>query len=300
MDYNPFSKLLGMMPKVDATATDEIVKTFSKLIRFEKKAQSQRAELHRQIFEWGNKLQDENARKLLNEFAKCIKESYIAENDSIHKQENVCFQVSNVQKREKKAMDLNTRKLRLYKQLRAREGKKGEDLSVSLAREELEELDISIQVVEEQMIRFINSALRGCLADYVFTVQAGCMDVRGACDIFFECLNYDSSGSFKRHTQEVIEKTPPRSKSSNHGILGDVSKTVNNHQKSNDIKNENCLECEVTGHKSNSTKNRVTSKLFGNTRPVTVDSDAAAQYPGNLGLRIPSNLGMADPWVRHN
>ena len=62
--------------------------------------------------------------------------------------------------------------------------------SVSPEEEQkLEEVDCSLQVVEQQFVRSISNDLKESIIDYIYTLHSTSRKLNDVCEDFIECMN---------------------------------------------------------------------------------------------------------------
>ncbi|GME85751.1 unnamed protein product [Ambrosiozyma monospora] len=160
-----------------------------KLIAAEKKALKRKHEFMNSISNWIQGLENEDNKQTLVEFNRILEIQSRLEEESIRKLENLNLQLSHVSQREIKSKELKQKRAKTFKQLRDQERKTGENQAIHLARETLEELNVSIEVVNDQLVRSIDSSLKAALVDYVLDAQNVSNSIQNSCNDFFSYLN---------------------------------------------------------------------------------------------------------------
>ncbi|ODQ80901.1 hypothetical protein BABINDRAFT_118031 [Babjeviella inositovora NRRL Y-12698] len=195
---SPINKMMDMVGANGQQTANSLQNRVGKLIKYEKKVIKQQVELIKEITSWLNIVPNEEASQLLTEFKKCIEAQRDIEEELVHRQENVQLQLTNVQKREKKNVELKAKRNKMARLLRDQESKSGTTTKTTLTKESLEELDLSADVVEEQYVRAINTSLKSALVDYVFSLQSISAKLRETSGAFFSYLNSNPSINYKK------------------------------------------------------------------------------------------------------
>ncbi|ODV95289.1 hypothetical protein PACTADRAFT_33865 [Pachysolen tannophilus NRRL Y-2460] len=211
-------KVLELMGGTPAQANSRTVHDrITKLIKAEKKVIRQQQELIRDLNSWLTIIPNDDSKKLLNEFSNFLEIQADSGEELIHKQENIKLQLVSVQKRESKAHDLKNKRNKLYRTLRDQESKVGDIPVVTLTKENLEELEISVEVVEEQYIRAINSSLKSSLVDYTIAMSLSCSKFKSSIDRFFNSLASTTSGLIETPKKYIYSANTGIFPSSNSG-----------------------------------------------------------------------------------
>ncbi|KAG7877898.1 hypothetical protein KL925_000934 [Ogataea polymorpha] len=191
---NPLLKTLEFIgaKSPDTPSAASVMYKLRKLINAEKKVLKRRHEFLGGVSHWVNVLSNPENKRLLVEFSRIAELQGRLDEEMIRKKENINLQLYHVSQRESKSAELKLKRARTFKQLRDQERKIGDNHNTCLSREALEELNISIEVVDEQLIKSINTSLQGSLVDYVLSMQSVSSDIKEGCNEFFEYLNADS------------------------------------------------------------------------------------------------------------
>ncbi|CCG22589.1 hypothetical protein CORT_0B08850 [Candida orthopsilosis Co 90-125] len=106
------------------------------------------------------------------------------------KLEKIKLSLSFVSEREKKQKELLYSKIKLEKQLKENKARVGPKASSTvLIIEKLEEVDCSLQVVEQQFVRSISNDLKESIIDYIYTLHSTSRKLNEVCEDFIECVN---------------------------------------------------------------------------------------------------------------
>ncbi|KAH3664172.1 hypothetical protein OGAPHI_004886 [Ogataea philodendri] len=191
---NPLMKTLEFIgaKSPDTPSAASVMYKLRKLINAEKKTLKRRHEFLTGVSHWINVLNNGENKRLLVEFSRIGELQGRLDEELIRKKENINLQLYHVSQRESKSAELKLKRARTFKQLRDQERKIGDNHNTCLSREALEELSISIEVVDEQLVKSINTSLQGSLVDYVLSMQSASSDIKEGCNEFFEYLNADS------------------------------------------------------------------------------------------------------------
>lgn len=174
---------------------------FSKLIKAEKKKLQKQNELIKEIQNWCNILTNDDCKKLLYNYIKILELEIETFDQLIKKREIINHQLLNVNKREKRTTELKLKRNKILVKLRENENKVGDSPITTLTKENLEELECSVEIVEDQFIRSINTGLKNSLAEYVVTTQTQSLKFKDASKNFLE--NYyinNSNANFNINT----------------------------------------------------------------------------------------------------
>ncbi|GME75295.1 unnamed protein product [Ambrosiozyma monospora] len=160
-----------------------------KLITAEKKALKRKHEFMNSISNWVQGLENEANKQTMVEFNRILDLHSRLEEENIRKLESINLQLNHVSQREVKSEELKLKRVKTFKHLRDQERKTGDNQAIRLGRETLEELNVSIDVVNEQLVRSIDTSLKGALTDYILDVQNVSAIMHGSCNDFFTFLN---------------------------------------------------------------------------------------------------------------
>ncbi|ODV63868.1 uncharacterized protein ASCRUDRAFT_31026, partial [Ascoidea rubescens DSM 1968] len=142
-----------------------------KIVKYEKKSVKNQIEFINELNSWSAIIPNETSKKLLIEFSKCLDIQRELNEELIQKQENLRLQFINVQKREQKSNNLKLKRNRSLSKLRAEESKVGQSQKISLQKEALEELECSMEIVDDQYIRSINTGLKSSFIEYILSFK---------------------------------------------------------------------------------------------------------------------------------
>ncbi|ODV85683.1 hypothetical protein CANARDRAFT_27786 [[Candida] arabinofermentans NRRL YB-2248] len=197
---NPFLRTLEYIGARSPSTPSAAVVSYrlQKLINAEKKVLRKRHELLKGLSYWIGMLNNQDNKRLLVEFSRIIEMQGRLDEELARKKENINLQLKHVSQRENKAEDLQMKRTKTFRQLREQERKNGENLNTCLSKEALEELNISIEVVEEQLVKSINTSLKGSLVDYVLSMQGVATDTKEGCNEFFKYMNTDTMYNFRK------------------------------------------------------------------------------------------------------
>ncbi|VEU19768.1 DEKNAAC100562 [Brettanomyces naardenensis] len=201
---NPLVKTLELMgvkgPSLPSAA--QVAYRLTKLVSAEKKVMKREQDYFTSISNWVSGLPNHENSRLLVEINRLTDIQIRTQEELLRKQENINLQLSHVFQREHKVETQRAKRANTVTELREEERKKGEGQSIHLARERLEELDASIEVINEQMIKAINTSLKGAFVDYVICLQTACNRLKEGCDDFFDYVNSGTIYSLTKFPNE--------------------------------------------------------------------------------------------------
>lgn len=177
----------------------------NKLIKIEKKLMKQKQELIKDINNWCNILPNDDCKKLLYHFIKIFETELEANDFSIKKKEQINVQLLNVNKRERRANDLKLKRNKMLIKLTDNENKIGDSPLTTLTKENLEELECSVEIVEDQFIRSINNGLKNSMIDYVSNLKESGLKFKENSDYFLENYFYSNiNDNIQNNLQRII------------------------------------------------------------------------------------------------
>ncbi|KAH3676296.1 hypothetical protein WICMUC_002092 [Wickerhamomyces mucosus] len=138
----------------------------TRVIKSQRKLMKQKQELCKEINSWCNILPNDESKKLMFHYIKVLEAELDVEESFVKKQQIINNQLFSVTKREKRSNDLKVKRNKMLVKLRDNENKIGDSPITTLTKENLEELECSVDVVEDQFTRSINTGLRLSLVDY--------------------------------------------------------------------------------------------------------------------------------------
>jgi hypothetical protein len=112
---------------------------------------------------------------------------------AIKKKDQINTQLVNVNKREKRTNDLKLKRNKMLIKLRENENKIGDSPITALTKENLEELECSVEIVEDQFMKSINNGLKNSIVDYVSTLKDTGLRYKDASEYFLENYYYAST-----------------------------------------------------------------------------------------------------------
>lgn len=116
---------------------------------------------------WISSLSDEESRKLIVEFYKCIEVERNIKETMLLKKQELSNAFASVYDREKKVQDLRYSRDKEEYKLNFMDNKSGNTKKISLIKEKIERILGSLEVAEEQLNNIINSELRNVYQRYL-------------------------------------------------------------------------------------------------------------------------------------
>lgn len=217
----PLGSFLSKIQGNTQASSHTLSQKFNKLIRLEKKVMKQQEELIRDVNSWCNVLPNDDCKKLMYHLIKIMEAEASVGELSIKKQNQIIGQLASINKREKRSNELKFKRNKVLAKLRENENKMGDTPVTVLTKENLEELECSVEVVEDQFIRSVNSGLKNAFVDYVSTLRNSGRSLREAGGYFLDSYGFntkpDGSGSnlqrliFQNRYQSTSSAPPPGS-----------------------------------------------------------------------------------------
>ncbi|CEP24860.1 unnamed protein product [Cyberlindnera jadinii] len=168
----PLGSILGRLQGNQQATSYTLDQKFSKLVKMEKKVMKLQQEVIRDINSWCNVLHDDECKRLLYHLIKLLEAEYDVGEQNVKKQSQIMAQLQNVNKREKRTNELKYKRNKVLAKLREIENKVGDSPTTLLTRENLEELECSVEIVEDQLIRSINNGLKNSFVDYLTMLRS--------------------------------------------------------------------------------------------------------------------------------
>jgi hypothetical protein len=217
-----FGRLQG---NAQATSHSLDVK-LSKLIKMEKKVMKLQQELIKEISSWSNVLPNDDCKKLLYHLIKVLEVEHEVNEQKIKKESQIIGQLGNVNKREKRTNELKFKRNRMLAKLRENENKMGDNPVTMLTKENLEELECSVEIVEDQFIRSINNGLKNSFVDYVTAIRTFGTRYRASSSYFLENYNFNSrpDGSATSLQRLILQNKYQSATETNSGSLSTTAR----------------------------------------------------------------------------
>jgi len=165
------SSFLSIFSNSSQLTSSSLHQKFSKLIKLERKKLIKQHDLIKEIQNWCNILTNDDCKKLLYNFIKILELEIETSDYLIKRREFINQQLLNVHKREKRTNELKLKRNKILIKLRENENKVGDSPITTLTKENLEELECSVDIVEDQFIRSINNGLKNSLSEYLIIYQ---------------------------------------------------------------------------------------------------------------------------------
>lgn len=285
-------EIMGMKGPSKPSAA-QVAYRLVKLIGSERKTSRKQQILFNSIGGWLATLHNPESCRLLVEFNRINDLQIKAHDELVRKLEGINLQLTHVYQREQK-MELQwTKRQSTENLMREQERKKGEGQDLHLAREKMEELDASIEVLQDQLVKSINTSLKSAFADYVICLQTVSNQLKEGCDDFFQFMNSDTiyKNSFKSdHMSSFtqIQSLPPSTQSDKENRVDELadqfSKTVLDKTDTNvstDAPNL-CLECNRVA-KDGVIQHELFCRYATKARP-----ESPQNGPGRMSFWLPS------------
>lgn len=170
----------------------QVAYRLTKLINTRKKMVKREQDFFSSIANWMAILPNYENSRMLSEYNALLDIQIRSEEELIRKQENINLQLAHVFQRENKMEVQRNKRQATMIEVREEERKKGEGQALHLAKEKIEEIDASIEVINEQLIKAISTVLKGSLLDYAICLQTSCNRMKEGCDTLFRYVNEGS------------------------------------------------------------------------------------------------------------
>lgn len=197
----------------------------SKLNKLEKKKLQKQNELIKEIQNWCNILTNDECKKLLYNYIKILELEIDTMDQLMKKREFINGQLLNVNKREKRTTELKLKRNKILVKLRDNENKVGDSPITTLTKENLEELECSVEIVEDQFIRSINTGLRNSLAEYSLTLQNQTFKLKDTSKKFLD--NYHTVNSNTGNSNNNLQRLILQNKLNSGYISREISSSAN-------------------------------------------------------------------------
>ncbi|QPG76572.1 hypothetical protein FOA43_003963 [Brettanomyces nanus] len=306
-------ELMGVKGPSNPSAA-QVAYRLTKLVTAEKRVMRKEKDYFNSISNWVNGLPNHENSRLLVEFNRLTDIRIRTQEELVRKQENINLQLSHVFQREHKVETQMAKRTNTQEVLRDEERKKGEGQSIHLAREKLEEIDASIEVINEQMIKAINTSLKKAFIDYVICLQTSCNRLEEGCDEFFEYVNsgtsvYSLNNNLETNLEKIQQISTSRNSSENkenrlkdrasdfkirnHGEIREEREIQEDDDiaaKTNYVTEENaCTQCNAL-LKEGKVVHASFCSQFKKVAAERPESSQSISMPGRMSLRIPSLL----------
>lgn len=126
----------------------------SRLLKAERRALGVKEDLIRELSAWSASLEDPESKRLVLEYVQALSVDIEVREDLMQRHESVYAKLQDVFKREKKSHDLREERDRSCQRMKAEEPK-GQSQKLTFYRESFEELECTLDIVEDQFIRSI-------------------------------------------------------------------------------------------------------------------------------------------------
>ncbi|KAH3685409.1 hypothetical protein WICPIJ_003613 [Wickerhamomyces pijperi] len=143
----------------------------NKMIKIQRKLIRQQQDLAKEIASWCNVLPNEESKSLMESFIRLLEHQVDVTEGFITREQAINVQLGNVNKRERRSNDLKLKRNKMLVRLRDAENKLGDNPATTLIRENLDELDGSVDIVEDQFVNSINNGLRQSIVEYSVILQ---------------------------------------------------------------------------------------------------------------------------------
>lgn len=176
--------------KLSRSSAHKIHQKLSKLIKFNVKTKKLEQEILGDTNLWADSIPTQECSLIIKDFNFIFSAQTCASAQLNEKLEKIKLSLSFVNEREKKQKELLYSKIKLEKQLKENKARVGPKASSTvLILEKLEEVDCSLQVVEQQFVRSISNDLKESIIDYIYTLHSTSRKLNDVCEDFIECMN---------------------------------------------------------------------------------------------------------------
>ncbi|KAI5954776.1 hypothetical protein KGF57_003799 [Candida theae] len=176
--------------KLSRSSSHKIHQKLSKLIKTKVRAKKLEQEILSDANVWSDSIPTQECSSIIKDFNFIFSAQTNASAQLNEKLEKIKLSLSFVNEREKKQKELLFSKIKLEKQLKENKARVGPKASSTvLIIEKLEEVDCSLQVVEQQFVRSIANDLKESIIDYVCTLHSTSRKLNEVCEDFMECVN---------------------------------------------------------------------------------------------------------------
>lgn len=176
--------------KLSRSSAHKIHQKLTKLIKVNVRAKKLEQEILGDTSLWSDSIPTQDCSLIIKDFNFIFSAQTNTSAQLNEKLEKIKLSLSFVNEREKKQKELLFAKMKLEKQLKENKARVGPKASSTvLIIEKLEEVDCSLQVVEQQFVRSISNDLRESIIDYVYTLHTTSRKLNDVCEDFMECMN---------------------------------------------------------------------------------------------------------------
>lgn len=167
----PISSFFDKFSQNSQSNSQTINARINKVIKTQRKLIRQQHDLVKEIGSWCNVLPNEESKNLMENFVRILESQTDVTEGFIAREQAVNTQLHNVNKREKRSNELKLKRNKMLIKLRESENKLGDNPATTLVKENLDELDGSVDIVEDQFVNSINNGLRQSIVEYSVVLQ---------------------------------------------------------------------------------------------------------------------------------
>ncbi|KAI5969151.1 hypothetical protein CANMA_001818 [Candida margitis] len=176
--------------KLSRSSSYKIHQKLTKLIKLNIKTKKLEQEILGDTNLWADNIPTQECSSIIRDFNFIFSTQTNAGAQLNEKLEKIKLSLSCVNEREKKQKELLYSKIKLEKQLKENKARVGSKASSTvLIIEKLEEVDCSLQVVEQQFVRSISNDLKESIIDYIYTLHSTSRKLNEVCEDFIECMS---------------------------------------------------------------------------------------------------------------
>lgn len=183
------------VPKLNRISSHKLYQRIGKIIKVGNRYKTMKTQLLNDLITWSGSIPNAENKLMIREFSQLLSTQNGTFSEMEEKLDKIRLSLSFVNEREKKQSELLSLKIKLDKQLKESKEKLGPRASGTiLITEKLEEVECSLQVVEQQYIRAVGNDLKESVIDYVYSVSLLTRKLGDVSDDILSVLDQDNGG----------------------------------------------------------------------------------------------------------
>ncbi|KAI5960409.1 uncharacterized protein KGF55_004701 [Candida pseudojiufengensis] len=176
--------------KISRITSSTIHSKFSKLIRSNNKSRNFEKKLINDIYSWSDTIPNQECSQIIKDFNQIFTLQSLTNLELNEKLEKIKISLNSVNEREKKQKQLLNNKFKTEKILKDNQTRYGPKASsTTLTNEKLENIECSLQVIEQQFLRSISNDLKESLIDYIIMLNKTSRKLQDFSDDLIQHLN---------------------------------------------------------------------------------------------------------------
>ncbi|KAI5953447.1 hypothetical protein KGF54_002819 [Candida jiufengensis] len=176
--------------KLSKITSSTIHQKFSKLIKFNNKSRNLEKKLINDIYSWVDTIPNQECSQIIKDFNHVFGLQSVNNTELNERLDKIKISLNSVNEREKKQKILLAAKFKTEKLLKENQSKYGPKASsTTLTNEKLENIECSLQVIEQQFLRSISTDLKETLIDYIIALHKTSRKLQDYTDELIQHLN---------------------------------------------------------------------------------------------------------------